>query len=192
MALILQNCRLLHTPKTGGSWACVAVRNSGVVVAETETRHVELKQCPGRGLFTIAFVRHPWNWWKSYWIFKRTHGWDLKNRFDVRCMENDFERFMVNVLENSPGHCSAVFRRFVGAVGHEISFIGTFENLVDDLVKGLHCAGERFHEEKLRATPTRNVGDYQAFTTRCSDELRQRVLESEREALERFHYSADF
>lgn len=187
MALILQNCRLLHTPKTGGSWARVAVQRSGVIFAETESRHVELQECPGRGLFTIAFVRHPWNWWKSYWIYKRTHGWDLENQFDVQCMENDFERFLVKVLDNSPGRCSDVFRRFVGAVGHEISFIGAFENLADDLVKGLNCAGERFNEETLRATPTRNVGDYRAFSTRCSDELRRRILQSEQEALERFH-----
>jgi hypothetical protein len=191
MALILQNCRLLHTPKTGGSWASAAVQRSGAVCAETETRHVELKQCPGRGLYTIAFVRHPWNWWKSYWIFKRSHGWDLNNRFDLQCMDNHFERFLLNVLESSPGHCSAVFRRFVGAVGHEISFIGSFENLANDLVKGLQSAGERFDEEKLRATPKRNLGDYQAFSTRCSEELRQRVLAAEREAFERFSYQVN-
>jgi hypothetical protein len=103
-------------------------------------------------------------------------------------MDNDFERFLLNVLDSSPGHCSAVYRRFVGAVGHEISFIGAFENLADDLVKGLTSADERFDEEKLRATPIRNVGDYQAFSTRCSDEIRQRVFKTEREAFERFKY----
>jgi hypothetical protein len=190
MALILQNCRLLHTPKTGGSWACTAVKNSGAVFAETKTRHVELKCCPGVGLYTIAFVRHPWNWWKSYWIFKRTHGWDFNNSFDVRCMDNNFEQFLLKVLENSPGHCSNVFRRFVGAIGHEISFIGVFENLADDLVKGLTIAGEHFNEQTLRATPTRNRGNYQAFSTHCSNEIHQRILETEREALERFDYQS--
>ena len=188
MALILQNCRLLHTPKTGGSWACAAVKKSGIVFAETETRHVDLKQCPGRGLFTIAFVRHPWSWWKSYWVFKRTHGWDFNNRFDVHCMDNDFERFLLKVLDTSPGHCSAVYRSFVGAIEHEISFIGTFENLANDLVKGLTSAGERFNEELLRATPRRNVGDYHTFSTYCSEEIRQRIVDAERGAFERFQY----
>lgn len=188
MALILQNCRLIHTPKTGGSWARVAIKKAGIVFAETETRHVDLKQCPGRGLFTIAFVRHPWNWWKSYWVFKRTHGWDFNNRLDVLCMDNDFERFLLKVLDNSPGHCSAVYRSFVGAIGHEISFIGAFENLANDLVKGLTSAGERFNEELLRATPRRNVGDYHTFSTYCSEEIRQRIFDAERESFERFEY----
>ena len=56
-------------------------------------------------------------------------------------MDNNFEQFLLKVLENSPGHCANVFRKFIGPVGQEVSFIGAFENLVDDLVKGLTSAG---------------------------------------------------
>ena len=190
MALILQNCRLLHTPKTGGSWANAAVKRSGCAFAETPLRHVELDQCPGLGLFTIAFVRHPWHWWRSYWLFKRSNGWDLRNGFDVTCMDNHFERFLINVLEHAPGHCSRVFQKFVGREGHEISFVGLFEQLEDDLVRAMHAAGQKFDEQKLRETPRRNVGDYKAFSTRCSPEIRARIVEAEQQAFVRFNYGA--
>jgi len=191
MALLLQHCRFLHTPKTGGTWVRAALKNSGIILAETETAHVEFDQCPGRGLFTIAFVRHPWTWWKSYWLYKRSHGWGFENRFDLRCMDNQFERFMLKVLEKTPGHCTNVFQRFVGQHDRQVDFVGAYENLVGDMVTALVLAGEPFDEQRLRHTKVRNAGDYAAFSTACSREICQRVLEAEHEAMARFNYGAE-
>lgn len=191
MALILDNCRLLRTPKTGSTWMAFALKNAGCRFVKTEVPHLERNEAPGQGLFTIAFVRHPWAWWKSYWVYKRAGGWDFRNRFDLQCMDNEFERFMLNVLDHAPGRCSEVFRKFVGSADDRIEFVGAFENLVDDLVAGLRQAGAQFDEAGLRATGVRNASDYSAFSTKCSPEIQSRVLDAEREMLERFNYSAD-
>jgi hypothetical protein len=191
MALIMQKCRFLHTPKTGGVWVRAAVRHAGVVFAEYHPPHVTFMGCPGQGMFTIAFVRHPWAWWKSYWVYKRSHSWDVTNPFDIKCMDNRFENFLCNVLNHAPGHCSRTFSTFTGRPSKEVDFIGRFENLVNDFVRALQMAGERFDEHKLRSTPPRNVGDYSCFSTKCSDEVRRRVLEAEASALTRFNYHPD-
>jgi hypothetical protein len=190
MALIMQKSRFLHTPKTGGTWVRRAIRNARIVHASTEREqaHVDLTNCPGSGLFTIAFVRHPWAWWKSYWVFKQKHGWDDKNPFDRACGVDHFERFLVGVLENEPGRCSQVFELFTGPSNREIEFVGRFERLVDDLIRGLSAAREVFDEEAIRRTRPENVGDYQHYSTACSAEVRARILAAERPALERFGY----
>ncbi len=188
MALILRNCRLLHIPKTGGTWVRTALKSAGTTLAESGYSHNILDESPGRGMFTIAFVRHPWSWWRSYWAHKRRCKWDFQNRLDLHCMHNEFEQFMINVLDYHPGYCSEVFRSYVGPPGHEINFIGKHENLVEDLVAALRRVGEPFDEAALRATRRINVGDYGAFPTQCSDEIRVRMIEAESEAIERFGY----
>jgi hypothetical protein len=191
MAMIMKKCRFLHTPKTGGEWVRAAVRQAGVTFVECRPPHVHVDHCPGQGMFTIAFVRHPWTWWRSYWLYKRSNGWDLKNPFDIECMDNRFENFLCNVLDKAPGYCSQAFSYFAGTPDNEIDFVGRFEDLINDFVRGLQAAGEPFDEDKLRSTPPRNVGDYSCFSTKCSDEIRRRVLEAETSALTRFNYHPD-
>jgi hypothetical protein len=191
MCVILQRCRFLHNPKTGGTWVRQALGASCRPFANTEFKHPGLNEAPGRGLFTVAFVRHPWSWWRSYWLFKRTHGWDFNNHVDIACMDNVFERYMVNVADKFPGHCTSVFQQFVGYDATEIEYVGRFESLVDNLVAALELAGEPFDEQHLRDTAVVNAGDYNLFSTHCSVEVRQRVLDAEHNIMARFNYSAD-
>lgn len=190
MALIMQHCRFLHTPKTGGVWVEQAVTNSGIVHARMPgpLKHVNLNSCPGNGLLTIAFVRCPWSWWKSYWVYKMHFGWIKQVRFDMDCISDHFETFIVNVLERRPGYWSQVCEWYCGPPDDEIDFVGRFEHLVDDLVSALSIAGERFDEARLRKTRPVNVGDYKSVSTRCSDELRARLLVTEAKGLTRFGY----
>jgi hypothetical protein len=191
MALILPRSRFLHTPKTGGTWVNRAVSNALIPCTHIggDREHIPLLDCAGPGLFTIAFVRHPWTWWKSYWVFKQKHGWDAKNPFDQECRAEGFEWFLAGVLDRRPGHCSRVFELFTGSPDRAIEFIGRFEYLVDDLILGLSLAGEQFDEAAVRATPAVNVGDYDRYSTVCSPEIRARILEAEAPALERFGYA---
>ena len=191
MALILRHSRILHTPKCGGLWVNEAIRNSGIFHAHIggHFEHTNLTLCPGEGLFTIASVRHPWRWWQSYWVFKQDHGWDDALPVDRDCRDDEFERFLVRILEHHPGYCTYVFELYVGAPDREIAFVGRFERLVDDLVLGLTRAGETFDETAIRATPPVNVGRYDAHDLTCSTEVRARILDAERPAFERFGYT---
>ena len=42
-------------------------------------------------------------------------------------------------------------------------FVGTQENLVEDLIEALTLAGEKFDPGAIRATPPYNVSDYQTM-----------------------------
>ena len=159
-------------------------------MAETKYSHHHLADCPGRGMFTIAFVRHPWNWWKSYWAYKRRTKWDLKNHFDLQCMHNEFEPFLLNVLRLQPGYCSRLFTKFTGPLKQEINFVGRHENLVEDLITVLHRVAEPFDEQALRDTQGENRSNYETFVPTCSNEVRLRIFEAEAEAIRRFGYAS--
>ncbi len=191
MCVILHRCRFLHIPKTGGTWVRNALNTACPNVAKTAYGHGGLQDAPGQGMFTFAFIRHPWSWWRSYWLFKRTLGWDLKNRLDIMCMDNVFERFMTNVADTEEGHCTRLFENFVGCDATDIQFVGRSENLVDHLVVALQRADEPFNEQRLRETAIANAGNYKLFSTRCSAEVRQRILDAEHKIMTRFDYAAD-
>ena len=74
MALILQNTRFLHVPKTGGTYATQALQAACEVVEDFRIQgsdHTTLDESPRPELFTFAFVRHPLTWWQSMWLFHR-------------------------------------------------------------------------------------------------------------------------
>jgi hypothetical protein len=183
-------CVFLHVPKTGGTWVREALRAGGVAVepVDPDEPHTELDACPCPQKFKIAFVRHPLSVYQSYWRFKKTDGWDRRNPFDGACASGSFASFVENVLAKYPGWCSRRFESFVGVAGAEIEFVGRCERLADDLVRALRAAGEPFDEARLRETPPVNVSVWPIEDARWPDNLAERVLTSESDALERFGY----
>ena len=150
--------------------------------------HPGLSDCPCPEKFKFAFVRHPLGLYRSYWQFKMTYGWDPHNELDQLCKADDFSTFVRSVLSRLPGVYSRSLHEFVGAPGHEINFIGRYENLVEDLVRALHLAGENFDESAIRALPPTNVSDKSAFPANFAPGLEAQVLQAEAEAISRFGY----
>jgi hypothetical protein len=203
----------IHVPKTGGTWVVDAIKAAGIESESKFNKHAtwyEIWCNPRQDNFdptsipVFAFVRHPFEWLRSYWRFREGariasgHGpvekWQphyaahhINQQVDY-CAHWEFEVFLERVLERCPGYVSRMFDAYVGSRDFEISFIGTQENLCEDLVRALRLHGEVFDEAALRATPHSNVSSGPDVT--CSPRLYQRVCDAEKVAMERFEYAA--
>jgi hypothetical protein len=199
-AAVNDRIALLHVPKTGGTWACHAIIEAGVHVREPEVvapdlhyaqkGHVRLDQIPGfEELFTIAFVRHPLDWWRSFWAHRMREGWLFPDHeIDSRAASEDFDDFVEQVLRNLPGFCGELFERFTGPARAPVSFTGRYEHLVDDLCFALRVAGQPFDEPKLRGFPPRNVGDDRWLAAaQYRPEHARRLARAERAAIRRWY-----
>ena len=190
--LIFKNAVFLHVPKTGGTWVKAAVSNADIEFEEYLVDgdiHGDLSYCRFRDRFIFAFVREPLSVYQSYWRFKTMVGWDPRNPFDMDCAAPTFDTFVENVLRLEPAWCSRMFEDYVGrTVADEISFVGRYEALADDLVRALGMIGASFDEAALRATPPVNVSTVSRELTQWSPELEARVKRSEERALLRFGY----
>lgn len=192
MALMLPHSVFFHIPKTGGTWVRHAIQNAGIPATELKTgsnlqgdAHSQRRDVETAGKFTFAFVRHPLNWYASFWNHRMMTGWKFQDRID-RYMSLDFEAFVWNVIRHDPGHLAKRYESYLGRAPGVLGFIGRTEDLASGLVKALRLAGETFNEEKLLGTPRENVSLIRPV---YSSRTRGALLEAERETLERFGYS---
>tara|TARA_R110000824_G_scaffold13979_2_gene60094 strand:- start:1452 stop:2021 length:570 start_codon:yes stop_codon:yes gene_type:complete len=186
--LILNKCRVMSTPKTGSKWVEQACLNSieGAFALGDAKYHSTLQELEV-DLPAIAFVRHPLQWFPSYWNHRMWNGWDDDSRIDASCKSNDFGTFMTAVLERFPGWLTKEMVKYVGTVEAPAEFIGRHESLQADLITGLKFLNEDFDEEKLLGTPVTNTGNYEAFPAVWTDALKESVCDSEQELIQRFY-----
>ncbi|MGA9285448.1 MAG: hypothetical protein WBV85_08395 [Solirubrobacteraceae bacterium] len=188
-----------HLPKTGGTWAEMAIQAAGVAITYpgalgdqpySAHGHANLDDVAAGDRFSVAFVRHPLYWWRSYWGHRMRTGWRSDNGLDVAAASNDFNEFIVGVLEYREGYVSELVSQFVGTPVQKVDFVGRFEHLIDDLCTALRLGGESFSEAAIRAYPPQNNNDYDAFPAIYRPEVAAQLAEAEHETIERF-YSDD-
>ena len=191
-SLVTARIRFLHLPKTGGSWATAAMHAAGVPAVHPQALpfHADLAQSRDYAdRFTFAFVRHPLDFWRSYWAYRMRDGWNPASHIDAPAASPDFNEFINRVIARVPGDAGALYERFVGSATEEIDFVGRHEHLADDLVVALRLAGEAFDEPRLRACPAVNVSDYARLPAFYEPRTAQRLAECERAVIERFYPS---
>ena len=137
--------------------------------------------------FTIAFVRHPLPWWRSYWAYRMRTGWVMESHVDAAAASEDFGEFIAGVVAHVPGWASEVFWSFCGAPERPIEFIGYHERLALDLERGLRLAGALFDERALRAEPPRNTSDEMLARARYTPALARALATAEARAIDRFY-----
>jgi hypothetical protein len=190
--LLLPNSCFIHVPKTGGSWVKKAIIASGIDFQEYAINgdtHIGVKQCPeyNKFKFKFAFVRHPIDFYRSYWQYKMTSGWDEKNPIDMEFKSDSFNEFLNNLLSKYPTHLNDGLEYLLGNEG-EVDFIGKYENLVDDLVLALNMAGEVFDEDKLRNFPPYNVSNKNKYPANYDEKLENKVRNECQKSMKRFGY----
>ena len=187
----------LHVPKTGGTWVAQAAAAAGVAAVAPDHPHYDahyslhghadvLDTAGYAGRLRVAFVRHPLDWWRSYWGHRMRAGW-TDGDID-RLASDDFNAFAAAVAERFPGHLAGLFERFVGTAAEPIEFIGRYESLCDDLCIALRAAAEPFDESLLRAHPPANSNDYRIFPAVYEPAVAAALAEAERAAIERFYW----
>lgn len=193
-----------HIPKTGGIWAKEAMKKAGITLSERRDfkfkqglthrscwhrTHLTPENFESIDLFSFCFIRHPVQWYKSFWGFRRRHRLRRPHKILIRQdpleynWSKDFNRFLSNMLDEFPdGYLTGLFKMFTS----HVNFVGKQENLVDDLVTALKTAGENFDEKKLRATEPKNVGQ---MSPDINSGLHERLLKSESEIIEKYYES---
>jgi hypothetical protein len=186
----------LHMPKTGGSWVTQAVSAAGVATwapdplgdrSYSAHGHADLHDVGVDDRLSVAFIRHPLDWWRSYWGHRMRAGWDRTIGIDAIAANDDFNRFVLALLDHHRGSFDEIVRRFVGLPSPCVDFVGRFENLVEDTCEALRLGGERFSASAIRQHPRVNVNDYRTFPALYRREVAVRLAEAEHQTIERFY-----
>jgi hypothetical protein len=194
-SLLTPRLRFLHVPKTGGVWVSEALAAAGVRVTPLRrtqggigSDHAALRVTADYAdRFTLAYIRHPLDWWRSLWAYRMRTGWLKDHLIDTAARSDEFDEFISLVIERLPGHYGERAALYIGEPESPISHIGRFESLADDLVSALALAGEEFDEPALRAHPPVNTNDYSRTPARYEPELAAALARAEHGLIERFY-----
>jgi hypothetical protein len=231
MAVILKNGALfLHIPKTGGTWVTRVLREARLLRSSIGHRHANLDHllAPGwqglgrriewiwkRGLllrthprpFTFCFVRHPLDWYESYYRYKsqpaiaweRDGERDNFHRWHPNAVLNglgqgpegeprEFNDFVSEAMDRFPGYVSALYAHYTF---RPVDFVGRQESLRDDLVEVLGRMGCDFDPALIQGRERINRSRAPEERLEWDPAVRARALRLERAALERFGYDPD-
>jgi len=147
VVLTHSNSRFLHLPKTGGSWIVKCLEDNGIDFYEIDPEH----KCRGghtgyyykwQNGFSFSFIRNPFDWYKSLFKFnKETKTVSQWNKCDINS-------FVSEVIGD--GHSLYEMSKYFFGNNYEISFIGKYENLCEDLIEALNFAVQTRTEKKIR------------------------------------------
>ncbi len=221
MAVLLKcGAVFLHIPKTGGSWVLSALQECDLVRFRISHKHADVDRVlnyrryyPGQYLkrvlrygpslqrhvreaYSFCFVRHPLDWYESYFKFMSSLGWrhfgglgqdpwhPNAELFDLGA--DEFNDFMRNIVDRCPGYASALFARYTAP---PTDFVGRQESLVDDLVTVLEALDVRFDEDRLRRHPRTLVSAKPSRPIVWDEALRAQVMRLEQAGLQRYGYA---
>jgi hypothetical protein len=215
MALLLPNSIFIHAPKTGGSWVrrilmqnalspseilCSCKNKGAGSMCEPSSRykhtckHMGIGGIPDNvkeGKLIFGFVRHPLSWYQSLWASRMQKGWPTKPGGSNDCSKENFVEYMEKRLKYFPCSASKMYETKLGSTRENI-FIGKMENLREDLCTALDMAGEVYDPEIIHNYKKINVASAASeWKEQCyyTPEILERVLDSEKEAIERFGYT---
>ena len=217
MSLRMNQTMLVHVPRTGGTWIREVVERLGLLRqqlrgdVDSHFTYPELSRY-WSSLTPLIVVRHPWTWLESRW----SHAAKIRARqnqrhygphqwFDDEVDETSFENTVSNFVDLPSGIVSETYWAMMGdGDWSQPGQVLRFETLSDSVVGALtrlerskHFDEESFRSRCLavvRSTPRVNSTRDEAREAglfRCSDELRQRFLDSEIEYMGRFQYSRE-
>jgi len=193
------NLLLLLTPYTNSNLLSRAVRETLALRVEKVGRTYAHKDLIGtlrheHRPYTVAFVRHPLDWYASFWhaktdpeptwgIADRSGLWHPTWPLEERCADETFAGFVAKATDPG-GFLTELFRLYTGrGTPDEIDHIGRAETMLDDLCVALDTTGVR-HDRKALAyldVDTSQRADY-------TPALKAMVAHAERDAFAIYGY----
>jgi len=132
MAIFNEKFIFYHIPRAGGHSMVQILYNKMIPFKYTGSPHDNYETVPPEGKFTFLFIRHPLEWYRSWWKFQLTQSLNITREFYDKCWDEDFNVFIDNVIEKTPGYLNHYYRWFIGEPS-VISFIGRQELYIKDL-----------------------------------------------------------
>ncbi|MCX6197893.1 MAG: sulfotransferase family 2 domain-containing protein [Bacteroidetes bacterium] len=186
--------RTLHSFK---HYPANAVRSSFLLRKNIDS-HVKL-------CFKFCFVRNPYGWYESYWRFMQDINWnDLKayrskNKFGIYVdtwnpvnlllpyANANFNVFIESVLNAEPGFLTKLYEQYADPL--HINYLGRQETLEEDIKKIFDILKISYDKNIFEKTPRANESKTQKPI--WSEELKNRVYDSERGVFEKYKYNRD-
>lgn len=185
MAQILEKVAFFHIPKTGGNTVRKMLNESAEVLAEFRQHPNPRNVLYHKGQLAFTFVRHPLNWYRSFFAHRDRNGWRPHEGGIDLYQSKSFNEWVTKVCEEVPHYLTAMYGR---RITDKITFVGKQENLIEDLVKVLKMAKQPFDEKKLREVEPVNVGnnipDYDPAVA-------EKVMKSESQIITKYNYSTN-
>ena len=218
---LIDHSEFLHIPKTGGSWVYRVLEENNLIMQKGIGGHVHatydmvafdrpprwslgrLKRIvigkKGQGMFRFCFVRHPLEWYESWWKFMCSRGWnDWGDQSDPDGWHpnivlnglgsNDFNQFIQNVIHARPGYVSELYFSYIKP---GISFVGKTENLVRDFLEVMALRGLPIDQESVKTMEPVNASKPPPEPIEWDPDLRDIVMRLELPALVHFGYLTD-
>lgn len=200
MALLLPHSCFVHIAKTGGQSVRHALRAlghdtesddpPGCKLVQQHRNHATPDEIPAAQVasrFLFTFIRHPVDWYLSYWSHRMRSPWILpqypaeRDAWD-RAIASPagwrdgrlFDEWAKRICKLHPGFLTRRYHDYTT----RMHFIGQTENLLDDLNAALRMAGEDFRVDVL---PGRNASRNRP---KLNPETESLILDSEHGALE--------
>lgn len=189
VALVLPNSIFFHVPKAGGTFVRRTIRDLGIESEEKGDPHISLVDFADTypevlaDRYTFTFVRHPLDWWRSYWSHRDLRGWAIDHPMDRECNDTDFGHYMDQVLRSDwRDHYLQIVRSVVTA---RMDYVGRQENLRVDLTAALTEAGEKFDHRSLGRLGMINRSD--SLSARYSPGQSAQVMAIHHELIQRYY-----
>tara|TARA_B100000809_G_C14994268_1_gene479134 strand:+ start:258 stop:968 length:711 start_codon:yes stop_codon:yes gene_type:complete len=158
-----------------------------------------IRKCLSPKPFMFCFVRHPLSWYESYFKYmsdpiRQWGDWgDEKDMFDWHpkaalngCGDSNFGTFVRKAIAKRPGYVTELFGSFAQP---QVDFVGTQENLRQDLMKVLRMLRLDFDEDLVENSDPVGVSHPPpGQVVEWEPRLRKEVLQLERVALVRYGY----
>ena len=207
MAIIIPEKKLLflHIPKNGGTyiskilgenfeWRSIGVKHTNAILESSIINAINA------GYFTFAFVRHPIEWYRSYWSFqmgvnpKQWTLWESEAKWhptriiDQSCGSNNFNIFVENILDKYPNFLYEMYKSYIYSIDNKkIDYIGKYENLYHDLldifsINNISNLNIDKNSINISHTYWKNLAKY-------SEKLFYKVIDYNKNIINEFNYS---
>jgi hypothetical protein len=128
----------------------------------------------------FCFIRHPYEWYKSFWQFKQEQGdkWNFME-LDKYAMV-DLSDFIKLSTKYHPGYLTNLYKQYT----EKCDYIGKCETLASDLVSILKRIGFGFNEGSvMKSRPVNTTNN----TMVLDSELKKCIYESEKDLIDKYY-----
>ena len=161
---------------------------------------INMNYLTGNKPYFFCFVRNPVSWYESYFKYMSQPSVAWKHFGDARSLKDwhpnailndtgsdDFNQFVRNVLDRRPGYVTELYSGYT--LPGLIDFVGTQENLREDLIHVLKTRKLEFDAQAIRGHCVIGASiPPPSVRVEWDAEVRRRVMELERVAMDRYGY----
>lgn len=230
MAILLKNDAVfLHVPKTGGTYLRRLFVALDLVRFNFSRDHADMERAinvsghyPGnflrcslrlgknldqyaRRCYKFCFVRHPFDWYESYWRFRCDHPGELfvprqtRTRFGFKydnwhpwapiepLFDPDFNRFLDNVIEHCPGYLTKMYGWYADPL--HIDFVGKQECLIEDTMQVLNHLQIRYPADIFERIG--RINESREPRPKWNDSSREMIYRLEYGVFQQYGYSTE-